>query len=273
MPFGFTNAWASFQRYMEGCLGDLRDDMCVPYLDDILVFSTDFDKHTENVWKVQQRQKECGNKLRAKKLDFWNGEVWDLRSQRMDTAWTPKRWRLSKLWHWKTKDSQGGENTGWLPGILQSLHRWFLQDRQAPLRHVITPKEEKLWMSFFPAAIIPSSGMDRHQEVLERFVTTLTNPPVIGYSDFKKLFLLHTDASEEGLGAVLYQQQGGVLKVIGYGLRTLTPTEKNYRLHSGQLEFLELKWAINERFRTICSMPLISLYIVTTNLWLTWWSQ
>lgn len=62
-------------------------------------------------------------------------------------------------------------------------------------------------------------------------------------------FVLHTDASQEGLGAVLYQRQNGTMVVIGYGSRTLTPPEKNYHMHSGKLEFLALKWAICERFR------------------------
>ena len=77
----------------------------------------------------------------------------------------------------------------------------------------------------------------------------LANPPVLAYPDFELPFVLHTDASDKGLGAVLYQSQGGKLRVIGYGSRTLTPAEKNYRLHSGKLEFLVLKWAVCEKFR------------------------
>ncbi|KAI3361547.1 hypothetical protein L3Q82_013695 [Scortum barcoo] len=67
--------------------------------------------------------------------------------------------------------------------------------------------------------------------------------------DFELPFMLHTDASDKGLGAILYQSQGGKLRVIGYGSRTLTPAEKNYRLHSRKLEFLALKWAVCEKFR------------------------
>lgn len=64
----------------------------------------------------------------------------------------------------------------------------------------------------------------------------------------RKPFILHVDLSEDGLGAVLCQC-GAVLKVIGYGSRTLTPTERNYKLHSWKLEFLALKWAVTKRFR------------------------
>ena len=62
-------------------------------------------------------------------------------------------------------------------------------------------------------------------------------------------FVLHTDASQEGLGAVLYQKQDGKMRVIGYGSRSLTKAEKNYYLHSGKLKFLALKWAVCKHFR------------------------
>ena len=48
----------------------------------------------------------------------------------------------------------------------------------------------------------------------------------------------------------MYQRQtDGKMSVIGYGSRTLTPSEKNYHLHSGKLEFLALKWAVTEHFK------------------------
>ena len=71
----------------------------------------------------------------------------------------------------------------------------------------------------------------------------------MAYPDFEKPFVLHADASNDGLGAVLYQHQDGKLRVIAYASRTLTPAEKKYHLHSGKLEFLALKWAICDRFR------------------------
>lgn len=77
----------------------------------------------------------------------------------------------------------------------------------------------------------------------------LTNPPILAYPNFDLPFVLHTDASNEGLGAVLYQYQDNKLRVIGYGSRTLTPAERNYHLHSDKLEFLALKWAICDKFR------------------------
>ncbi len=67
-------------------------------------------------------------------------------------------------------------------------------------------------------------------------------------SRLHKPFVLHNDASEQGLGAVLYQKQDGVMRVVDYGSRTFNKAERNYHLHSGKLEFLALKWAICEHF-------------------------
>ena len=73
--------------------------------------------------------------------------------------------------------------------------------------------------------------------------------------------MMHCDASQEGLGAVLYQRQEGRLKVITYGSRTLSSPENNYHPHSSKLEFLAMKWAICERFRDyLCYTPSFVIY-------------
>uniref|UniRef100_A0A8C5QI39 Gypsy retrotransposon integrase-like protein 1 n=1 Tax=Leptobrachium leishanense TaxID=445787 RepID=A0A8C5QI39_9ANUR len=54
---------------------------------------------------------------------------------------------------------------------------------------------------------------DHHQVVLDRLFEVLTHPPVMSYPDYSKSFVLHCDASQEGLGAVLYQEQEEKLKV------------------------------------------------------------
>ena len=67
----------------------------------------------------------------------------------------------------------------------------------------------------------------------------LSSPPVLAYADFSKHFILRTDASLEGFGAVLYQNQDGVEHVIAYASRGLSSDDRNYPAH--KLEFLCLK--------------------------------
>ena len=49
--------------------------------------------------------------------------------------------------------------------------------------------------------------------------------------------------------SVLYQKQNGITRIIAYASRTLTPSEQNYHMHCGKLEFLALKWSVTEQFR------------------------
>ena len=74
-----------------------------------------------------------------------------------------------------------------------------------------------------------------------------TSTPILAYSDFEKLFKLHTDASVLGLGAFLYQEQDGVENVISYASQSLSKSESKYPIH--KLEFLCLKWAIMDQFQ------------------------
>ena len=89
--------------------------------------------------------------------------------------------------------------------------------------------------------------------------------------DFDKSFLLQTDASKEGLGAMLSQKQDdGCYHPVAFGSRTLMPSEQNY--HSSKLEFLALKWSVTEHFKeylayapfTVCTDNNLLTYMLTT---------
>ena len=87
--------------------------------------------------------------------------------------------------------------------------------------------------------------VDLHPEALKRKIQSL---PILVFPDFNKPFLPETDASKEGLGAMLSQKQGdGCYHPVTFGSHSLNPSEENY--HSSKLEFLALKWSITEHFK------------------------
>lgn len=90
---------------------------------------------------------------------------------------------------------------------------------------------------------------EQHMQIVIDLLEHLKSPEVMAYPDFTLPFIVHCNASNDGLGAVLYQKQNNQMKVISYASRTLSPGEKNYHLHSGKLEFLALKWSITDKFR------------------------
>ena len=75
MPFGLSNAPATFQRLMENCLGDMNMHSCLIYLDDIVVFSRTFDEHIERLEKVFERLVEAGLKLSPAKCNLFQKEL------------------------------------------------------------------------------------------------------------------------------------------------------------------------------------------------------
>ena len=91
---------------------------------------------------------------------------------------------------------------------------------------------------------LPPEVHEAVQILKEKILTS----PLLAFLDFAKPFLLETDASKEGLGAVLSQKQDDRrFHPVTFGSHSLTPTERNY--HSSKLEFLALKWGIMEHFR------------------------
>ena len=97
------------------------------------------------------------------------------------------------------------------------------------------------------ANLLKLDWTEEHTKCFELLKEICTNTPVLAYADYSKPFKVHTDASEIGLSAILYQDQDdGMSRVIAYASRSLLKAEKKY--HSSKLEFLALKWAITEQF-------------------------
>ena len=90
-----------------------------------------------------------------------------------------------------------------------------------------------------------------HQKAFDALKLALTTAPVLGYPNFEREFILKTDASLRGLGAVLSQvDEEGKTHVIAYASQTLRPSEKfMHNYSSAKLELLALKWAVTKKFR------------------------
>ncbi len=99
------------------------------------------------------------------------------------------------------------------------------------------------------------------EEAFQSVIEKLTTAPVLGFADTKLPYFLHTDASTKGLGAALYQNQGGQMRAIAFASRGLSYSESRYPAH--KLEFLALKWAVTEKFSDYLSANLLLSLIAT----------
>ena len=263
IPFGLMNAPANFQRFMENCLGDLRDKICIPYLDDVIVFSKTFKEHVQHLQEVLQRLKSHGVKLKPKQCNLFKNEVSFLGRIVSANAYQmyPKATAaVEKLKGVIPKTVGEVRKIMGLLGVYRRSIENFSKIAK-PLNDLLNRDTSASKMSTasrnnhnkYGNPQLPSKSLiqwkPEHSSALEILVERITSPPILAYPQYNDPFLVHTDASQDGLGAVLYQRQAGILRVIAYASRTLTPAEKNYHLHSGKLEFLALKWSITEQFR------------------------
>ncbi|XP_052407838.1 uncharacterized protein LOC127952946 [Carassius gibelio] len=135
---------------------------------------------------------------------------------------------------------------------LCSYYRWFIQGFSkiaCPLHDLVnsclTPES-----SSRTNVLLGSLWSEKCQTAFDTFKNKLTSAPVLGVADYSKPFIVETDASSHGLGAVLYQQQGNVKSAIAFASRRLRDAERNDRNYSSmKLELLALKWAVVEKFR------------------------
>ena len=263
IPFGLSRAPGAFQRFMENCLGDLRDTVCIPYLDDIIIFSASFEEHVEHTRKVLRRLREHGVKLKPRKCKLFKKEVVFLGRVVSEEGYKLDPSSIKPVLSLKESSPKTVNEVRKLMGFLNYYRRYIKNFSKIakPIYDLIKitdhPSEESMREKPRQGKKNPSQLPPRHpvvwtsshQSALDKLIDCLTCAPVMAYPNFEKPFVLHTDASKDGLGAVLYQHQNDILRVVAYGSRTLTPAEKNYHLHSGKLEFLALKWAICDQFR------------------------
>ncbi|MCG8033830.1 MAG: DDE-type integrase/transposase/recombinase [Candidatus Thiodiazotropha taylori] len=248
MAFGLTNAPATFQRLMERCMGELNLKECLIFLDDILIFSDTFEEHIKRIQAVFSRLHEHGLKLKPSKCEFFKTSVKYLGHVVTENGVETDPDKIKALVEWPVP-----HNVKTLRSFLgfAGYYRRFIRDYAKiakPLNDLLIghPTNKQTLNKKKKKKSTPWQWGEMQQKSFDTLKSKLSSPPVLAYADFKKPFIVHTDASTEGLGAVLYQEQAGTERVIAYASRGLRHSERNYPAH--KLEFLCLKWAVSEKF-------------------------
>ena len=256
MSFGLTNAPRTFQRLVDIVLdGMLRKNVLV-YLDDIIVMAQTPEEHNRILEEVLRRIHAAGLKLKPSKCHFMKkriaylGHIVSENSIECDTRLT------EPVQSWPVPRNQ--------KELMQYLgftgfYRKFIKDYASiarPLTQLLGgPKKNKKGSkvdTHHSAEAKEWKWGEDQQEAFDKLKQCLISPPILSLPDFNLPFIVRTDASRRGLGAVLYQEQDGHMRVIAYASRTLSKHEQNYSAH--RLEFLALRWAIVFKFHYyLCS--------------------
>ena len=233
MPFGLSNAGASFCHLMEMCLGDQQYLTLLFYLDDICVFSSSIDEMLNRVEMVLEHLQDFNLKIKPKKSFFFQPKVLFLGHTLSKEGISPNPEKVQKVKDWPVL-SNAKEVHSFLG--LASYYRQFIPQFAKwanPLHDLIRPivmkkTHARIKLPPLQQNLPPFEWTQLHQESFDRLKLALTSAPVLAYPDYDKPFLLETDASLKGLGAVLSQEDNdGNMHVISYASHVLKPYEKS----------------------------------------------
>jgi transposase InsO family protein len=232
LPFGLCNAPATCMRFMQHVLGDYLDKFVIVYMDDLCIFS-DEASHEECVRKVLRRLDEANLRLKREKCTFGADSISYLGHviSRDGVAMDPSK--ITSIVEWPTPKNVGDVRS--FLGLI-GYYRKFLVgfgEISAPL--VELTKKESRW-----------AWDANHQRSFKALKEMLTTAPTLIIPDTSpgKSFVIHIDASDYAVGAVLLQDQGLGLQPCAYYSKKLDPAQRHYSV--GDKEMLAMKLALVE---------------------------
>ena len=252
MPFGLKNAPATFQRIIQKILGNLIYRGAINYLDDIIIYTNTFEEHLQLLDKVFTLLAEYGIKLRPKKCHFAQESVQYLGHVVSLNEVRPSPEKIEAIKSFPVPTSK--KNVKSFLGLAGYFCR-FSKDYQLiakPLNKLSGKNSVFRWEP-------------EHQKAFETIKSLLQNDPVLAIFDPQKPCTIYTDASIEGIGAIITQKDDNDNEhVVEYFSRCLNPHQRNYTV--SELECLAVVEAV-KHFECYLNLPFT---VVTDHSALQW---
>lgn len=231
MPFGLQNAPATFQRKMDKILRP-HQKYAAAYLDDVIIHSTDWVSHLPKVQAVLDSIREAGFTANPKKCTIGQEEAKYLGYTIGRGVIKPQVNKVEAIQSWPRPNSK--KQVRAFLGIAGYYRRFIphFASQAVPLTN-LTKGKESVMVKWSPEA----------EAAFQSLKTALCSQPVLYSPDFSKDFVVQTDASDVGLGAVLSQVWNGEEHPVIYLSRKLKSHEVNYA--TIEKECLAVKWALD----------------------------
>ena len=222
LTFGLRNAPGNFSRIMTRCLGDRVGKGCFVYIDDIVCASPTFEQHLRDLETTLKRLQDGGFTLAAEKCHFAKRECTFL-----GHLVTPDGIRVdpSKVADLLAMPAPTGLRQLRTFLGLASYYRRFVPDfatLAAPLVRLL--KKTEIWR-----------WGEAQQKSFSLLKERLANAPVLRHPDYSKPFVVYTDYSKDGLGAILAQESEDGEYVVQYASRRTSEAEQKLGVTEGEL--------------------------------------
>ena len=216
-PFGLATMPSQFQRMVQGHIDDpLQGIQC--FLDDVIVHGSSFHETLDRLRLTLERLDSAGLKLKPAKCEFFRLRVNFLGHVVSQDGIAPDPEKVVAVEQWPVPTTVAKLRS--FLGLVNYYRRMIPRfgERAAPLYALFKKGEDWSWSP-------------ECQESFEALRGSLTDAPVLAYPEFGPQagqFILDTDASDVSIGAVLSQVQEGRERVICYGHKTLSQSQRNY---------------------------------------------
>ncbi|CAF1521526.1 unnamed protein product [Adineta ricciae] len=237
MPYGLTNAPATFQRLMDIVLAGLKWQSCLVYIDDIVIYSPTFEQHLIDLRNVLQALREANLTLKRSKCCFCRKEMKYLGHIITQDGIKPDPTLTKAVTEFpQPRTIRDIQSFLGLSGYYRRFIKDYAKTAEPLLKQLRQLKDKNYHLNW-------STDCTLAFETLKK---KLTSAPIMATPNFNEPFILELDACEYGLGAVLAQEYDKRKFVIAYASRTLSTSERNYS--ATEREALAIVWA-TQHFR------------------------
>jgi transposase InsO family protein len=243
MPLGLKNASKTFQRMVEYVLRDFIGKSVIVFIDDILVYSNTKEEHEITLRNVLKTMKENELYLKTKKCEFFRKEVTFLGHviSHNKVSMDPKKIQIVREWGQLETKKDVQRFLGFT-----NFYRRFIRNFAKianPLNKLLvnTPDKAKITMN------------EEAQKAQQELIEAVTCGPTLTMFDSSKELKVVTDASKEGMGAILMQREDEkIWKTVEFQSRALdgdrTKQTGEYSLAPRDLELCAISYAL-DKFR------------------------
>lgn len=275
VPFGLKNAPSFFQKAMDEILGSMRWDFVLAYIDDVIIYSRDFESHLAHIDRVLNALKEVGMTIDERKC-FFAYESLNLlghRINRLGLMTQPEKVKAIQNLPFPTTAKGMQRVLGQFTYYRQFI-KGFAQIARPLYEAIKMDETEKPTEEESPKQRARRQGRQTVMETQERLDALqklkdmLSNAPVLHHPDFARPFVLHTDGSKRGLAATLEQDDPETKKrhPILFISRALKDEETRYT--ATEIECLGVYWALHKLAAYVEGSP--GLILVTDHSALKW---
>lgn len=229
LPFGLTNSPATFQQLMDIVIDPVLEPFCFSYLDDIICVTETFEKHLSILESVFKRLLEAGLTVSPEKCKFCRPELKYLGYVVNEKGLSPDEDKVKAIVDIPTP--RGISDVRRLLGTA-SYYRRFIPNfstRVAPITQLLHKNHTWVWTGECESAF-------------KYIKNCLATAATLSCPDFSRPFVVETDASAFGIGAVLLQEYEEGNKIICYISRSLSRAERKYS--ATERELLAIIWAV-----------------------------